>query len=156
MTEENANPTGPDFTKGIALAALPEGSMLVGHVGEEEVLLVRRDSDMFALSARCTHYHGPLADGLVVGDTVRCPWHHACFDLRTGEALRAPAFEPLACWKVEQRDGCVFVRERLPKPRPKLRGTSKPPQKVVIAGGGAAGFAAAEMLRREDYQGEII
>jgi NADPH-dependent 2,4-dienoyl-CoA reductase/sulfur reductase-like enzyme/nitrite reductase/ring-hydroxylating ferredoxin subunit len=156
MAEENAKPTGPDFTKGIALATLPEDGMLVGHVGEEEVLLVRSNADIFALAAHCTHYHGPLVDGLVVDGTVRCPWHHACFDLRSGEALHAPAFEPLTCWRVEQRDGSVFVRERLPKPRPKLRGTNKTPGKVVIAGGGAAGFAAAEMLRRLDYQGEVI
>ncbi|HYS46893.1 MAG TPA: FAD-dependent oxidoreductase, partial [Rhizomicrobium sp.] len=119
-------------------------------------LLVRRNTDIFALSARCTHYHGPLADGLVVGDTIRCPWHHACFDLRSGEALRAPAFEPLACWKVEQQDGSIFVRERRPKPTPKLRDTHDAPGKIVIAGGGAAGFAAAEMLRRLGYQGEVI
>jgi NADPH-dependent 2,4-dienoyl-CoA reductase/sulfur reductase-like enzyme/nitrite reductase/ring-hydroxylating ferredoxin subunit len=156
MAEESVEPTGPDFTEGIALASFPEDSMLVGHIGEEEVLLVRTKADIFALSAHCTHYHGPLADGLVVDGTVRCPWHHACFDLRSGEALRAPAFEPLTCWKVEQQDGNIFVRERLPKPRPNLRSISKTPGKVVIAGGGAAGFAAAEMLRRLDYQGEVI
>ena len=156
MAEDNAEPTGPDFIKGIALASLPEDSVLAGHVGEEDVLLVRNSAGIFALSAHCTHYHGPLADGLVVGDTIRCPWHHACFDLRSGEALRAPAFEPLACWKVEQQDGRIFVRERLPKPGPNLRNTRKTPGKIVIAGGGAAGFAAVDMLRRLDYQGEVI
>ncbi len=156
MAEESAKPAGPDLTQGIARDSLPEGGMLVGHVGEEDVLLVRNNADIFALSAHCTHYHGPLAEGLVVDGTIRCPWHHACFDLRSGEALRAPAFEPLACWKVEQQDGHIFVRERLPKPSPNLRSTSKIPGKIVIAGGGAAGFAAAEMLRRLDYQGDVI
>ena len=42
---------------------------------------------------------------------MRCPWHHACFSLKTGEALHAPAFSPLACWKVERRR--IFARESL-------------------------------------------
>jgi NADPH-dependent 2,4-dienoyl-CoA reductase/sulfur reductase-like enzyme/nitrite reductase/ring-hydroxylating ferredoxin subunit len=152
MAEEDAR--GPDLTKGIALAAFPDSGLVTGHVGEDEVLLVRRDGEIFALAAHCTHYHGPLAEGLVVGGAIRCPWHHACFDLSSGEALHAPAFDPLTCWKVEQQDGTVFVREKLPRPKAKSSGTA--PGKIVIAGGGAAGFAAAEMLRRQDYQGEII
>ena len=109
MAEEDAKPKGPDLSKGVALASFPESGMLTGHVGEDEVLLVHRDGEVFAVSAHCTHYHGPLADGLVVDGTVRCPWHHACFDLSTGKALHAPAFDPLGRWKVEQRDGMVFV-----------------------------------------------
>ena len=94
MAEEQAQSVGPDLAQGIALAELPDGGKLVGHVGDEAVLLVRRGADVFAIGAHCTHYHGPLGDGLIVDDTVRCPWHHACFDLRTGEAVRAPALEP--------------------------------------------------------------
>ena len=89
MAEDQPQPAGPDLAEGIALAQLPDGGKLVGHVGGDEILLVRRGTEIFAVAAHCTHYHGPLADGLVVGDTVRCPWHHACFDLRSGEALRA-------------------------------------------------------------------
>src|SRR5689334_6197474 len=102
----------PDLSLGIDAALLTEGTPLGGTVGGEDVVLVRRGSEIFAVSAHCTHYHGPLAEGLVVGETVRCPWHHACFDLRTGEAVRAPAIAPLSSWKAEERGGKVFVSEK--------------------------------------------
>jgi NADPH-dependent 2,4-dienoyl-CoA reductase/sulfur reductase-like enzyme/nitrite reductase/ring-hydroxylating ferredoxin subunit len=157
MAQDKTKPTGPDLVQGIASTELADGGKLVGHVGGEEVLLVRRGTEVFALGAHCTHYHGPLVDGLVVEDTVRCPWHHASFDLRTGEALRAPAFSPVGCWSVEQRDGRIFVREKRARPKPRQRGTpGETPEKIVIVGGGAAGFAAAERLRREEFQGSIV
>jgi NADPH-dependent 2,4-dienoyl-CoA reductase/sulfur reductase-like enzyme/nitrite reductase/ring-hydroxylating ferredoxin subunit len=158
MAQDKAKPTGPDLVQGIASADLADGGKLVGHVGGDEVLLVRRGTEIFAVGAHCTHYHGPLVDGLVVEDTVRCPWHHACFDLRTGEALRAPALSPVARYPVEQRDGKIFLGEKLARPKAKQRGTvsGKVPEKIVIVGGGAAGFAAAERLRREQFQGSII
>jgi NADPH-dependent 2,4-dienoyl-CoA reductase/sulfur reductase-like enzyme/nitrite reductase/ring-hydroxylating ferredoxin subunit len=152
--DENPAPAGPDFTLGVALAALGDGK-LVGHVGEDEVLLVRAGNAIFAIDAQCSHYHGPLADGLVVGDTVRCPWHHACFDLRSGDAVRAPALSPLACWRVEQRDGMIFVREKQEPATPPRRAPSSDPASIVVCGGGAAGFAAAEMLRRRGFDGKI-
>src|SRR5690349_13312872 len=94
--------SGPDLAAGVAAGELVEGKPLVGHVGEESVMLVRRGEEIFATGATCTHYSGPLGEGLVVGDTVRCPWHHACFDLRTGEAVRAPGRDPIACYAVER------------------------------------------------------
>jgi nitrite reductase/ring-hydroxylating ferredoxin subunit len=149
--------TGPDLTLGVAADSLADGQMRAGHVGEDAVLLARRGNEFFAVGATCTHYNGPLAEGLMVDDTVRCPWHHACFSLRTGEALRAPALGPIACWSTEQRDGKVFVRQKL-TPAPSVRVMPAPgaPRRIVIVGGGAAGFAAAEMLRRERYQGSIV
>ena len=158
MSEPQSEATGPDFTLGLATDTLADGKMLAGHVGEDAVLLARRGNEFFAIGATCTHYDGPLAEGLMVGDTVRCPWHHACFSLRTGEALRAPALNPIACWSTEVRDGKVFVREKA-APKPSRRCAHRrpaPPQKIVIVGGGAAGFAAAEMLRRQRYQGSIV
>ncbi len=158
MADDQAKPSGPDLAKGIAFAELADGGMLAGHVGEDQVLLVRVGQEVFATAAHCSHYHGPLADGLVVGDTVRCPWHHACFSLRTGEALHAPALSPIDCWSVEQRDGKVFVAQKRTdvKPAPRGKPTGAAPDRIVIVGGGAAGFAAAEMLRRQDYKGGIV
>lgn len=158
MAQDQSKPTGPDLNQGIALADLPDGGKLVGRCGDEQVLVVRRGSELFAVSATCTHYGGPLVDGLVADDAVRCPWHHACFDLRTGEALRAPAFNPLACFAVEQRDGRIFVGEKLKRavPEPRSGGSGQTVEKIVIVGGGAAGFAAAEMLRREQFQGSVV
>ena len=153
MAEDQA---GPDLSQGLSLAELPDGGKLVGHVGDEPVLVTRQGSEAFAVGAHCTHYHGPLDDGLIVDGAVRCPWHHACFDLRTGEAVRAPAFSPLDTWTVEQRDGKLFVREKRARPSAKPRAALGEPNRIVIVGGGAAGFAAAEMLRRQQYGGEIV
>jgi NADPH-dependent 2,4-dienoyl-CoA reductase/sulfur reductase-like enzyme/nitrite reductase/ring-hydroxylating ferredoxin subunit len=155
MAEDQATPTGPDLSLGVAADDFT-GETLLGHVGDQDVLLVRSEGEIFAIDAHCSHYHGPLAEGLVVGHSVRCPWHHACFDLRTGEAARAPALSPLTVWQVDQESGRIFVRRKREMPKPRREAPADAPGKVVIIGGGAAGFAAAEMLRRQDFQGSIV
>ncbi len=155
MAEEQAPPSGPDLAQGIATSDF-EGKTLLGHVGDQDVLLVRTETEIFAIDAQCSHYHGPLAEGLVVGHSVRCPWHHACFDLRTGEATRAPALSSLSVWKVEQQGDRIFVREKQDQPQPLVKGPVVAPDRIVIVGGGAAGFAASEMLRREKFGGDIV
>src|SRR5579872_2440423 len=155
MAEDQAKKSGPDLAEGVSADLLEDGAMLAGHVGEDEVLLARRGDRIFAVGAHCTHYHGPLADGLLNGSQVRCPWHHACFDLETGQALHAPALSPLDCWDVDITGGKIFVRGKRAAAGPKPRPIQGGPVKIVIIGGGAAGFAAAEMLRRVGYQGSI-
>jgi apoptosis-inducing factor 3 len=105
MSEEKTKLAGPDFAQGVPISTVTEGAMLLGHTQGKPVILARRGEECVAIGAVCTHYNGPLAEGLLVDDTVRCPWHHACFSLRTGEALRAPALNPVSCWRVQQRDG---------------------------------------------------
>ncbi|MGH7023156.1 MAG: FAD-dependent oxidoreductase, partial [Caulobacteraceae bacterium] len=155
LNETSSSPGRPDFAQGIPLADIAEGGMVTGHVGGEAALLVRQSGAFFAIGAICTHYGAPLADGLLVGDTIRCPWHHACFSLRTGHALRPPALNDVKCWRVEQCEDSVFVREALPAIRPPKLTAVKLPDSVVIVGGGAAGNAAAETLRRGGYQGPV-
>jgi len=161
MAEAKDDPK-PDFRNGIPLQNLADGGMISGVVDGEDAILVRRGDEIFAVAAFCTHYHGPLADGLLLGETVRCPWHHACFSLRSGEALRAPALDPVSCWRVETSGGKVFVREKLPPPernapegKMSAANSRNPPSSVVIIGGGAAGLAAADMLRREGYSDPV-
>ncbi len=151
---DESGPSGPDLTKGVAASDIAEGGMLAGRVGDEPVLVARSGGTLYAIGAECTHYHGPLADGLLVGDTVRCPWHHACFSLKTGEAVAAPAIDPVACWSVEEKDGQVFVRAKKDAP-PQPKAMTGDGRRVVIVGGGAAGFAAAERLRRDGFTGEL-
>ncbi len=155
---ENSELTGPDLAAGIAETELRDGATLLGHANGEAVMLARRGDEYFAVGAHCTHYGGPLAEGLLVGTTVRCPWHHACFDLRTGAAIRAPALNDIACWTVAHRDGKILVgAKREPAhaaPASGIRHDSHPAS-VAIIGAGAAGNAAAEMLRREGYAGPV-
>jgi NADPH-dependent 2,4-dienoyl-CoA reductase/sulfur reductase-like enzyme/nitrite reductase/ring-hydroxylating ferredoxin subunit len=145
--------TGPDLEKGVASGDVADGGVLLGHALGEAVLLARRGADVFAVGASCTHYGGPLAEGLVVGDEIRCPWHHACFSLRSGEARRAPALNPIPCFDVAERDGRLFVLGK--RDAATVRSTDAGPASVVIVGAGPAGNACAEALRRERYAGPV-
>src|SRR5258708_25687292 len=137
----------PDFKSGFPVGDLQEGGLVIGQVDGEDAILVRSGNEFFAVGAHCPHYHGPLADGLIVGDTVRCPWHHACFNLRTGAPERAPALDPIACWQVERHGDRIVVREKRSESAPASL-TVGLPASIVIIGGGAAGLAAADVLRR--------
>jgi NADPH-dependent 2,4-dienoyl-CoA reductase/sulfur reductase-like enzyme/nitrite reductase/ring-hydroxylating ferredoxin subunit len=156
MGGNDAPLTGPDLTQGVELADVPEGGMLLGHVGDDAVILVRpaRRDEIFAVGATCTHYSGPLAEGSLDGTTIHCPWHHACFDCRTGEAVAAPALPPLPSYAVERRGSRVIVGGKRAQEL-RVRWPAKEPESVVIVGTGAAGNAAAEMLRREGYANPI-
>ena len=125
----------------VRIDELADGAMIAGKVGDEDVLLARRGDEFFAVSAHCTHYHGPLAEGLMVGETVRCPWHHACFDLRSGQATGAPALRPLKTFPVTRDGDSVHVGASV--------------EHIVILGAGAAGSFAAAELRRLGFAGRV-
>ncbi len=153
MGSDQGKATGPDLAEGVPYASLKEGQPLVGQREGEAVMLVRRGQELFAVSSTCTHYSGPLGEGLVVDDTVRCPWHHACFSLRTGEAVRAPALNPISCFRVERAGDLVRVGAKIAPTTAKAPPGA--PDSIVIIGAGAAGNAAAEALRRRGYTGEL-
>jgi NADPH-dependent 2,4-dienoyl-CoA reductase/sulfur reductase-like enzyme/nitrite reductase/ring-hydroxylating ferredoxin subunit len=153
MAESSNELEGPDFEKGFNIDDVVDGKMLLGRAFGEAVLVARRGDELFAVDATCTHYGGPLAKGLMVDCTVRCPWHHARFDLRTGEAIAAPALNNVTCYRIEKRGEQFFVTGKIDeKPARKPKSS---PSSVVIVGAGAAGGAAAEMLRREGYDGPV-
>jgi len=153
MAEASGDLEGPDFEKGCKIDQVADGEMLLGHAFDEQVLVARRGDELFAIGATCTHYGGPLAKGLLVDCTVHCPWHHARFDLRTGEAIAAPALNNVACYKIDKREAQFFVTSKIDE-KP-VRKPKSSPASVVIVGAGAAGGAAAEMLRREGYDGPV-
>ena len=144
----------PDFANGVAVTAIADGGMLAGWFEGEKVLLVHQAGRFCALSAVCTHMKAPLGDGMIVGDELICPWHHARFRLESGEAIAAPAFKPLARFAVEERDGQLFVTGKRGAPTIAVKAVLDSPR-IVILGGGAAGYACAEMLTRNGWGGAV-
>lgn len=125
----------------------------MGHFESEAVILVQQGDNTFAIGASCTHYNGPLSEGLVAGETIRCPWHHARFSLRTGEAEGAPALNPVTCFKVEHKDGKVRVDRK--QDVTFQVACPRNPDSVVIIGAGAAGASCADRLRTKGYSRPI-
>ena len=172
MTEHSDELTGPDLAKGIEISTVGAGELIAGHAFGEPVLLIHVKPNWFAVGAKCTHYGAPLAEGVLVSETIRCPWHHSCFELRNGAASHAPALNDLHCYDVALENNIVRVTEK--RDSGQLRGenyrprTSRAPRRVLfeekpiagpssvmIIGAGAAGNACAEMLRREGYRGPL-
>src|SRR5262249_36031708 len=138
--------TGPDLANGVDLKELEDGTPLLGHAAGEPVVLVRKGKDVFAVGTTCSHYGGPLGAGVVRGDgTIHCPWHHACFDLGTGEAIGGPALNPIPCYEIVRRGERVSVGGKRDVPKRSLSGAA--PKSVVVVGAGAAGAAAVEAVR---------
>ena len=172
MTEHSDELTGPDLTQGLEISSIRPGQLIAGHAFGEPVLLVHVEPNWFAVGSKCTHYGGPLAEGVLVSETIRCPWHHACFELHNGAASRAPALNDLPTYDVAIESNIVRVTRK--RDHGQVKGEAHRalvsclpervlfeekaafgPESVVIIGGGAAGNACAEMLRREGYRGPV-
>ncbi|MGD2122929.1 MAG: FAD-dependent oxidoreductase [Gemmatimonadota bacterium] len=157
MSENAAPPVGPNLNEGIALQKLVAGEPFFGHVGDSPVFLLRRGEEVLAFNAVCTHYGAPLADGIFKNETIRCPWHHACFSMADGSVLGGPAFNPLLRREVSVKGDKVFVGDSLKEEGLAARGAPREePDSVVIVGAGPAGATAAETLRREGYAGPVF
>ena len=156
MAEQGGRPEGPDLAVGISGDQIAEGRMVAGRVGNDAVLVARVGGRCFAIGATCSHYGGPLAEGILVGDTVRCPWHHTAFRLHDGGVDRPPALDPLPCWRVEESNGRVkVVGKAASTVSAPMHPSASAPESVVIVGVGAAGTVAARTLREEGYAGPI-
>lgn len=152
---ESGGANGPDFSQGIALGDIPTEGTISGRVGDDPILLSRLGGELFAIGGACTHYGGHLSDGILGATTVRCPLHHACFDLRTGAVLRAPALDPVHRWAVEIEDDHVFVRRKIEQHQRCAPSAGADIRNIVIIGGGAAGLACAKELRARGFAGDV-
>lgn len=147
-------PTPPDLAAGIPAESLAPGQMIEGTYEGERVLLARVGDRFHAVGAECTHYGGPLCEGLLTGTTVICPWHHARFELESGRATAPPALRGLARYRVDVADG----RVRVLGVQSPARSSAAPARRVgsvVIVGAGAAGDVAAATLRDEGFEGSV-
>ena len=140
---------------------LQPGRMKAVSVGETAVLLARlSDGSLHAIGGHCTHYGAPLADGALHEDRVVCPWHHACFSLRTGRQLEPPGRDDLPRFEVREVDGTIHVRVPDPAPdrltRPMARRDESDGRVFVVLGGGAAGTYAVMGLREAGFTGRIV
>ena len=140
---------------------LQDGKMKEVEVEGLKILLTRLEGTFFAIGGECAHYGGPLAEGVLNGVHVTCPWHQARFHIKTGEVVDPPALDSMARFETKvQGDRVILV---LPE---KAAGTVTPAmvkrndqadsRLFVILGGGAAGNAAAQKLRQAAYQGRIL
>ncbi|XP_043910294.1 apoptosis-inducing factor 3-like isoform X2 [Protopterus annectens] len=155
--------TEDEFTKEVCLETdMQDGEMREVEMNEQKVLLVKINGSFSAVGSKCTHYGAPLIKGALIGHRVRCPWHGACFNVKTGDIEDYPGLDSLPCFKVKVENGKVLVTaNKLALENSKRVKTMTPrdphcSSTVLILGGGPAGLVCAETLRQEGYLGKII
>jgi NADPH-dependent 2,4-dienoyl-CoA reductase/sulfur reductase-like enzyme/nitrite reductase/ring-hydroxylating ferredoxin subunit len=140
---------------------LKNGEMKEVKVGDTDVLLARIADEYYALYAKCTHYGGPLAEGALNEERcqVVCPWHHAHFDVRTGQHLEAPGIDGLPTYGVRVDGDDVYVTISDPESDRRTNQMvayhPSDQRNFLIIGGGAAAAYAAEGLREAGFTGRI-
>ncbi|XP_056139237.1 apoptosis inducing factor mitochondria associated 4 [Lampris incognitus] len=141
---------------------LQDGQMKEVTVEGQKVLLVRTQGQYSAIGSQCSHYNAPLVKGALVGDRIRCPFHGACFNVRTGDIEEYPGLDCLPSYKVKVEDGKVYVsidKNSLKLTKRVREMCSREPgtnHSILLIGGGPAALVCAETLRQHCYQGRII
>ncbi|XP_017288887.1 apoptosis inducing factor mitochondria associated 4 [Kryptolebias marmoratus] len=141
---------------------LQDGQMKEVTVEDQKVLLVRTQGQYSAVGSRCSHYSAPLIKGALVGDRVRCPFHGACFNVKTGDIEEYPGLDCLPSYKVKVENGSVYVTVNKKSlnvtKRVKEMCTVQPDAKhtILLIGGGPASLVCAETLRQNCYQGRVV
>ena len=101
-----------DFIKVAKLSEIPPNGSKLGELDMVRVALFNLDGTIYAIEDVCTHDGGPLVEGQVVnGCEVQCPRHGARFDIRTGAAVKFPAFEPTNTYAVRVEGEDVWIEQ---------------------------------------------
>ncbi|XP_009583374.1 PREDICTED: apoptosis-inducing factor 3-like [Fulmarus glacialis] len=143
-------------------ADVGDGELRDVMVAGYPVLLVRNKKEFSALGSKCPHYGAPLSKGVLKGERLRCPWHGACFNIKTGDIEEYPSLDCLPCFKVTVEDGKVFVTAKKKDLESSLRMKDRSKRcllnrdTMLLLGGGVAALVCAETLRQEGFTGRII
>ncbi len=99
----------PELTRVASLSDVPAGTLKAASAGGQPLVLANVDGTICALEDRCSHEEYPLSDGELDGGDVICMYHGARFDACTGKNKGLPAVRPVKVFRVEIRDGDIFV-----------------------------------------------
>lgn len=133
----------------------------VEGIEEGKVLLVKLGDEVHAVGSKCTHYGAPLAKGVLTEDgRLTCPWHGACFNVKTGDVEDAPALDPIAKFDVLSKNGAVYIRGeektiKAARRTANLKCQAKGEEHIVVVGRGSAALGLIESLRENGFTGKI-
>eukprot|EP01119_Soliformovum_irregulare_P024148 TRINITY_DN858_c0_g1_i1.p1 TRINITY_DN858_c0_g1~~TRINITY_DN858_c0_g1_i1.p1 ORF type:complete len:536 (-),score=170.22 TRINITY_DN858_c0_g1_i1:40-1647(-) len=141
---------------------IKEGELREVELGEGKVLLVKKDGEIHAIGNKCSHYGAPMKKGAIANGRIRCPWHGACFSLKTGDIEDYPGVDGIHVYKVDIEGNDVRVTAPKQsftqwKKTPKFCKAHQDDKRIfAIVGAGPAGEMCAETLRKEGYTGRIV